>query len=156
MSNTTLSPLQTETILGRILTRKGQFSRAAWVRDCKVKVGAPAIRKSTVKTVRAGISYDNMACVKEKRESGELPAENAGLKWATWLVFPHLLEHNTTKERYVRFYPEKDSVTTEIVYFMGDREVSFSEIEHHLLASEKKEEQSECIMVKLNDLVEVS
>lgn len=149
-----VKPNQTNTmnIEETLKSKKGQFTRAAWVRDCKVKVGAPSIRKATVMTVRAGIEYDNMKVVKDKRESGELPAENAGLPWGEWEVYPYLIQHHGI--RYARLYPMASS-NTQVAYFMDGKERTFEEVEQYLLASEKRKQKGDCITVKLADLVEL-
>lgn len=135
-------------------SKKGQFSRAAWVRNCKVKVGSPAVRKSTVMTVRAGIQYDNMKSVQDKRESGELPKENAGLPWGQWEVYPYLIQHNGT--RYARLYPTA-SQSAQVAYFVNGKEQSYEQVEGYLLASEKRNDKAapDCITVKLADIVEL-
>jgi len=139
-----------------LITRKGQFSKAAWSRDCKVKVGYPALTKCTVMTVRAGINYDNMKAVKEKRDNGELPETNAGLPWGTWAIFPYVIEHKGN--RYARLYPSKD-INTKIAYYdVNGALKTYEEVEHMLTASEKRKDDGrtiECITVKMNDIIEL-
>ena len=73
--------------------------------------------------------------MKDKRASGELPAETAGLpEWQEWEVFPYLLRHKTKGTRYVRLYPT-DAV--KVTYLVGDEEIPYAKVEEFLLASEK-------------------
>jgi hypothetical protein len=82
-------------ILETFLSKRGQFLSVVWQRLAKVrKTCQDVIEKRVVAhSIRAGVSYDSMANVQYKRESGELPAENAGLPWGTWFLFPHIIEH---------------------------------------------------------------
>ncbi|RMD51067.1 hypothetical protein D6827_02940 [Candidatus Parcubacteria bacterium] len=61
------------------------------------------VKKHVHGVFRAGVNYDNKASVQEKRENGELPAENAGLPWGEWLKPPYLVSHKGNI--YVRLYP---------------------------------------------------
>ncbi len=82
---------------------KGAFARAVWVRTLKTRKGVAAIvTKRTEGVVRVGIDYDKVGDVQEGRENGSLPAENAGLPWGQWEVFPLSILHK--EARYFRFY----------------------------------------------------
>jgi hypothetical protein len=45
-------------------------------------------------TVRPGCNYDELGVVKEMREDGRLPEENAGLPYGEWDEFPYTIKHN--------------------------------------------------------------
>ncbi len=81
-------------LVANLLQLKGQFVRFGCVRDLKLKVGAVPVQKASLFTCRVGVDYDNIRDVIAKRESGELPAENAGLPWGRWHTFPYVIEHN--------------------------------------------------------------
>ena len=84
-------------------TPKGTFVPVTWERDCKTRKGVTVnVRKRTSGVVRVGIDYDNVADVRDGRENGTLPAENAGLPWGQWEVFPLSILHK--ESRYFRFY----------------------------------------------------
>lgn len=72
---------------------KGAFMRLKVRRPLKMKKGQPTFFKEWVAVVRPGIDYDNIGTVQEKRETGELPAENAGLPYGQWFQFPYVIEH---------------------------------------------------------------
>ena len=156
--NNQLNPTIAESILNKLLTKKGQFTSAAWSRPCKVKKGAPEnIMKSTVMTVRAGIDYDNLKSVQEKRESGALPEENAGLPWGQWKQFPYLIEHKGVD--YVRLYPTQGDIQAKVEYFMNGLPVEYEAIESFLLSSEKRKADDkpiDCFTVKLADMIDMS
>jgi hypothetical protein len=80
--------------VARLVTLKGQFVVIRTVRDLKVYKGTVGhYEKDSTFTARIGVNYDNIGAVKEKRETGELPEENAGLPWGTWLIFPYIIAH---------------------------------------------------------------
>ena len=142
-----------ETLLNHLHSRKGQFSHAAWSRPCKTRKGSPEIIKTTVATVRAGINYDNLSKVKEKRENGDLPAENAGLPWGEWFTFPYLITHKDNL--YVKLYPSGGETSAKVEYMMDGMPATYEQVEPYLLASEKRKETSEldCFTVKLESLI---
>lgn len=137
--------------LKSFLDKTGQICSVTWRRSCKVRVGCPfAIEKEVTATVRAGINYDNLATVKEKREIGDLPSHNPGLKWGKWLVFPYVIEHKGNN--YFRFYPfTGGKVVTQ--YFRDGERVEFEQIEQFLLSSEKTEKSGDCFVVNESSIL---
>lgn len=84
-------------------TAKGVFVPITWERDCHTRKGVTVnVRKRTSGVVRVGIDYDNVRDVRDGRENGTLPAENNGLPWGQWEVFPLSILHKEC--RYFRFY----------------------------------------------------
>lgn len=64
------------------LAPKGANIVLEWTRSAKTRKGVTdTILKSVRMVGRVGVEYDNLRAVQEKRESGELPTENAGLPW---------------------------------------------------------------------------
>lgn len=131
------------------LSVKGQFFSIVWRRPMKTRKGVSSLVEKMVSGVfRAGINYDNKASVQEKRESGELPAVNAGLPWGQWLVFPHIISHKGNL--YLRIYPANaNQVKAE--YFLNGESARLEEIEPLCLASEFQERGDvECMTVTLS------
>lgn len=67
----------------------GQFHSMVWEREVPVKKSAGNVvvkKRTTASGIRFGVNYDAMKAVNEKREKGELPAENQGLKGREWIV----------------------------------------------------------------------
>lgn len=60
----------------------GGFISAVWQRDCKVRKGVTARieKRVAAHSLTFGVNYDNRQVVKDGREDGSLPAENAGLR----------------------------------------------------------------------------
>lgn len=116
---------------------KGSFQSMVWERPMKTKKafsGQTLVKRSTG-VVRFGIVYDNMKAVQEKRQSGELPAENAGLQWGEWMMFPYFIKHKGNV--YLRCAVSKgNAIQTE--YFLNGVKVTKESIQHMLLASEMK------------------
>jgi hypothetical protein len=136
----------------KIMSVKGQIVTLTTSRAMKVRKGESPITKKSVFQCRFGIVYDNMKEVKEKRISGELPEENAGLPWGEWMVFPYLIQHKN--EVYVRCSKINSNVTTKVQYFSGDTEISEDEAQRICLASEfpKNKESSNVFNVKLSSI----
>ena len=117
----------------------------------KTRKGTASIVEKMVSGVfRAGINYDNKQSVQDKRESGELPAVNAGLPWGQWLIFPHVISHKGNL--YLRIYPaNQNQVKSE--YFLNGISARREEIEPLCLASEFTERESvECMTIKLENV----
>lgn len=83
--------------LTKLLNRKGQIATIKTKRAMRMRKGHDPVFKESEFQCRIGVNYDNIGEVKEKRASGELPFENTGLPWGTWLHFPYVIEH---KEQY--------------------------------------------------------
>lgn len=64
---------------------KGQIVAIKTERECKIRKGAKPITKQSMFTCRLGVNYDNIRKVQDKRETGELPAQNQGLSWGSGL-----------------------------------------------------------------------
>lgn len=138
--------------LRKLFNNTGQFMRVDWKRDVKVRVAYKGtnLTKLVRGVFRAGINYDHKASVIDKRESGELPEENAGLPWGKWFAFPYLVVHKGNL--YVRLYPT-ENCKVESYYYLDDEVVSFDSIKHMVLASEyAKEERPETITVRLDSI----
>lgn len=144
-----------------IKTRKGSNVRAIWAKPLKTRKGvADKVEKVTSLVVRGGIDYDNMAVVKEGRENGELPTENAGLPWGEWAEFPLHISHKGTE--YARFYPASGidmSTGKEFVphveYFLNGQSVEKKDIEQICLASEfpkPNEDKPLCFTIKAENV----
>lgn len=135
---------------------KGQFSRIVWSRNCKVKKGAPEIKKTTYAHVgRLGLVFNNLASVKQKRASGELPAENTGLPaWAEWVKFPHLIRNKKSGQLYLRIYPMHG--TKKVSFEIDGKEVDEKEIQDYLGAQEKVDKSDlDCQIVKVEDITDI-
>jgi hypothetical protein len=145
--------MNTTQMLQNVMAKKGQFGRAKINKPLQTRKGVMAdIRKVSNIVIRAGINYDNLSAVKEKRQTGELPETNAGLPWGEYVngCFPYLIHHKG--QHYVRLYP---SGKPDIQYLMNGKLVSESEIKNLVLASEIRENTADCITVKLDNLEEL-
>ncbi len=112
------------------------------------------VLKHTTALVRAGVDYDNINDVQEKREAGDLPAVSAGLPWGEWLIFPLVIRHKG--EDYLRFYPAKFGAEP-VVIFTGEdgkHTITRERVRELALASEfaERDESAECFTLRLSTL----
>lgn len=108
-------------------TPKGANVILEWTRNlpCLKTSGCQdTIVKSTRMVGRIGVEYDNLAAVQEKRENGELPAENQGLNGMEWIEKPYLLRAIKSGRYLVRLYKgTSDKVHPEVHFFRNGTEV---------------------------------
>jgi hypothetical protein len=130
-------------------TPKGANIIVEWNRAGKTRKGvAEQITKSVRMVGRIGIEYDNIGKVQAKRENGELPAENQGLKWGRYEIYPYLIEHKGN--RYLRLYKgTSDKVKPKVVWYRNGIEVSRDEIAPLLLKSELQSKEGDCFCVNV-------
>ena len=136
-------------VLG-LLHVTGQIVAIKTQRECKIRKGAKQVSKESVYTCRLGINYDNMKAVKAKRETGELPAQNAGLPWGKWAAFPYLIEHKD--QLYLRCAVKGEAKYT---YFLDDVVVSEEEAKIHCLAFEFKPKK-DVFTIKVGTITEIN
>ncbi len=119
-----------------LATRKGSNLHAIFGKEMKTRKGVEnKVEKITSIVVRGGIDYDNQAVVKEGREDGTLPEENAGLPWGEWVEFPYHIQHKGTD--YVRFYSASGlSFEPKVEYYLDGIQVDKATIQPLCLASE--------------------
>ncbi len=139
----------------------GAVYRVQWVRSLKLRKAFAVgygLSKAVSALVKVGMDYDNKASVQAKRESGELPATNAGLPWGTWFEFPRIITHNGNF--YLRFYPATtDASQTSAEYYLatptGTGACDTATARQYALASEFRDTDAalECFTIKLANLV---
>lgn len=144
-------------LLSTLLSKKGQFVSAIIEKKVKQLKGSPyaEVTKKTCLVARAGVAYDNITAVKEKRESGELPAENQGLTWGQWVDggFPYLIHHKG--EHYARLSLIPNNAP-KVTYTIAGKEVTKQEALQYALASEKGGgEAPDVITVNLKNIKEL-
>lgn len=138
----------------KLLERKGQICTFTTTRDLKVRKGHAPIKKTSTFQARVGVNYDNIAAVQEKRTNGELPAENQGLPWGEWVVFPYIIAHKG--EHYFRCTSIRNNFIPKTEYIRDGVIISKEEAQVAALASEFREsEPSEVFNIKLSSIVEV-
>lgn len=119
------------------MAQAGGFIACVWQRTCKTRKGVEASIEKVVAahSLQFAAAYDNRLAVQEKRESGELPAENQGLRGFQWETFPRILQAEKTGKLYARFNVTK-ATRFSTVYLKNGKRVSKEEIAPLLLASE--------------------
>jgi hypothetical protein len=141
--------------LNIILQRKGQIATFVTERAMKVRKGMQPITKRSEFQCRVGVNYDNIAAVKDKRENGLLPEENAGLPWGTWHVFPYVIEHKG--EYYVRCTVLRNDYRRPAVYIRNGEAISREVAQAECLASEFSDRgDGEVFNIKISSIVSVA
>jgi hypothetical protein len=129
--------------VARLVNLHGQFATLTMRRPLKVKKGVAETIKESRFTVRIGVNYDNQKAVQEKRESGDLPAENAGLIGREWVVFPYILRSLKTGKFQVRCTPIHNNpmAVREVHFYRDGKEITRAEAEVGAYASEFAERE---------------
>ena len=113
----------------------GAFTAMTWQKELSVRAAFKdtiKVTKVTKGVVRFGVDYENIKATKEKRESGILPAENTGLPWGTWNIFPYFIKHN--EKNYVRCTVSHNN-PMHSVYYINGRVASKTECEQYCTKS---------------------
>lgn len=141
-----------------LLTKKGQFVSLHTKRPMKVRKGVvDNLEKDSTFVVRIGVDYDNIKAVQEKRESGELPEQNAGLKPNfKWVHFPVLLQNEKSGEFYIRC-SKGANTAPKTKYFKNGIEVKKDDIQALCLAVEfpKTERNNDVFDIKVSNIIEL-
>ncbi len=156
--------MKIEEIIGAIKPRKGANLSVVFDKTLKTRKGvSEKVTKVTRIIVRGGCEYDNLAVVQEGRESGELPAENAGLPWGEWAEFPLWITHKGTD--YVRVYPASgvniatgEPFKPEVTFYVDGVETPKAQVQALCLASEfpKRDSEPLCFTVKADNVREIT
>ena len=134
-----------------LLSRRGQIVTVETERAMKVRKGQDPITKRSEFQCRVGVNYDNIKAVQEKRESGELPRENAGLPWGEWALFPYVITHKG--EYYVRCTVIRNGFRKAAEYRRGDQLITKEEAQIACLASEfKLGDDNEVFNIKVSSI----
>lgn len=146
-----------EEILQYLLSRKGQIVTIYARRGLKIRTKFPntKIEKYSVFQARAGVIYNHLAKVIEKRAESQLPEYNAGLNGMKWERFPYILRSIKTNKLYFRFYSINNTFVPKVKYILNGQEVLRDDIEQFVLANEIKENNRECFDYPLDCIMEV-
>lgn len=138
---------------------KGQWMICRWTSDLPVKAiykkQGFVVNKTTIATVRVGISYQNTKSVQAKVKKGyELKHE---LNWGGWSVdYPGLLiEHKGNI--YLRMYNSPNKPKS--VYFLNGKEISKEELINKGIVQDsywkKSNESVDCFTVNVTNIEEI-
>ena len=140
-----------------LLTKSGQFVSIHTKRPVKTKKAFSNIQleKEASFVVRIGVNYDNIKTVQEKRASGELPPENAGLKPNfRWVKFPVLMQNEKNGEFYVRC-TKGANTKPKSKFLLNGIEVDKNSIAEYCLAQELKSNEAEVFDIKVSNIIEI-
>lgn len=128
---------QTQQFLNTLLGRKEQIVTVKTERAMKVRKNEDPILKRSEFQCLVGVVYDTIPEVIAKRESGELPKENAGLPWGEWAEFPYVIHHKG--EYYVRCTTVETTFQRTAEFIRNGETITREEAKAACLASEFRE-----------------
>lgn len=160
MTTATFSTTNLDTLpdaVQKLFALKGQFASLRMVRSMKVRKGEAPITKDSTFTCRIGVDYDNIADVKEKREIGALPEENAGLPWGEWALFPYVITYKGNFYFRCTQVNGNANSTPKTRYLRNGQEITKDEAEIACLASEFKDSSDRNVFnVTISNLVAIN
>jgi hypothetical protein len=121
-------------LLAILYGRKGQFATISYSKVLKrdAKRGKVNKEKTIIKHVvatqiRLGHNYEAKATTQERRESGELPSENQGLRGKEWVEFPFIQKSlkEGSNEHWLVIYKEPNVSTIASRYEIDGVEVDW-------------------------------
>lgn len=148
--------MNTSRYLELVQDKKGQFIKLSWRRNVKTAAcnNHITLEKKTITTVRTGINYDNIGVVQEMRANGMLPAQNAGLPFGEWAVFPYVINYKGVD--YARIYPAQNS-HAQVEWFADGHTVDPNYAISLLTPSDQKAAKEKhkpaCFTVKMVDIL---
>ncbi len=133
---------------------KGANIVVEWIRPAKtLKDVSDTILKHVRMVGRIGIEYDNLGVVKQKRENGQLPIQNAGPKGMTYEIYPYLLRSDKSRKLHLRLFKSTCSaIKPHTKWFLNGTEVNKEDISEKLLASEKGDSEGDCFSVGVENI----
>lgn len=153
-------PVEQQDIVDILLCkRRGTFVVAETVRPMKMRVkatkaGISPVYKQSLFQFRVGVDYDNIQTVKDGRADGTLPAQNAGLPWGEWEIFPFVIHHKG--EYYIRCTSANTTFNTQARYIQDGVEITKAEAELVCLGSEfSKGEPSDVFNIKVSSILNI-
>jgi hypothetical protein len=141
-----------------IAAQCGANYKAKWKRQLKTKSGVTdIIEKQTTATIRIGVKYDNMASVQAKRQSGELPRQNQGLKGFTWILDGYTVRSVSTGKQYLRLTSDSFSHVPQVQFYRNGKPVSFESVKTDIYAKDyPKDERPVVQNVAISDILELN
>lgn len=157
-TNTTIDLSLFPAKVRNLFALKGQIVTLRTMKDCKMRKGEALIVKDSTFQCRVGVNYDNIANVKEKREDGRLPEENAGLPWGQWVegLFPYVIEHKGSYYFRCTMLHNEHSIHKRR-FLRNGIEVSVDEAKAACLASEFKDmSDNDVFCVRVENIMEIN
>jgi len=141
-------------------TPKGANVILEWVRPLtplKTSGCNDTIVKATRMVGRVGINYDNQAAVIAKRENGELPAENQGLRGMEWVKPPYLMKAIKSGRYLIRLYKGTSAkVKPEVHYFRNGVEVERKSLKGIVASKDwKPSTKGDCFSCHTDDITRI-
>ena len=134
--------------------KKGVFSIVEMEKTLKTKKGHEPIVKKSAFQIQLGVEYDAKKSVQEKRAEGLLPAENAGLPWGEWMLYPYVIAHKG--EQYLRVSLFNGSFKPTASFWQNGLEITREQAIFACYASEFQDKSdADCFSIKASNIVRV-
>jgi len=145
--------MNTQDIIKTVQAKQaGGFITLKSERECATKKNAPRFFKRSKLQLRIGHNYYNQKNVKEAHASGEMSkADSSDLWHEACKLGKGFRQHKKSKKIYVAGQPCGNKPSSEFFTENGEK-VSKADIEHFLLAKEKRKLASEFIAVTLESV----
>jgi hypothetical protein len=148
------------TIKSAIEGKKGANIYVSWTRPVKLLAkwkGFP-LTKTTTMLVRVGCDYDEFGEVKEQRQTGELPATNAGLNGMVWDEFPLFIRGIKSGKVHLRMARSSfDNGKVDVEYRIDGQKVEKEDWLHTMQACEKaKKETPKVFNVNIEQITRIN
>jgi hypothetical protein len=120
------------------------------------------VLKESVFVGRVGVNYDNQKDVIAKRESGELPKENAGMKWGEWVPgLEKYVKRHVNKlgelNLYFRFSTVKGAFKyKQVQYFVNGVPCDKETAQNFCTKFEDDSKDLDCFDIHIKNIVEVN
>lgn len=137
-------------------THAGTYTTIETCKTLKTKkaYADKSIMKVSRMTGRFGVDYENIHAVHQKRASGELPKQNQGLPWGSWMKDEegYLIEHKGKVYVRVAASPNK----TKSTYLVNGVPTDEDTVKSMCLASEfHKGEKPDVMTISANNIVRI-
>jgi hypothetical protein len=121
------------------------------------KTVADVVEKESIFTARVGVSYENIATIKELRASG---VESKPRSWGTYVpgLFPYLIEHKNSYYFHFTSVNGNNNCVPKVRWLKNGVEISADEAKILCTAKEfpKNKEERECFDMNVNHIIAIN
>ena len=140
--------------------KHGAFVRVKYRTDVQpsAKFKGHKIEKIVETTVRVGVSYSNIAAVKERRSAETKPTNSSHVQWWRWCEGYHNImkeKISDPSQRYVTFATVPSGGNTKVCWYIDGKPVSEEEVRAITVPSYWHKVNLDVFDVKLENLISI-
>lgn len=145
---------QAARLIASLEDNKGQFVSASWQSLPKPLAAhkGKVLRKVSKAVVRTGVSFANLASVKNAIEAGERGEVGSLPDWQEWVKFPFLLRHKGNGTEYLRITLLPDT-KVESVLTVDDIEVDAKTF--YSMLPKQSGERPDILSIKIENILSI-